>query len=164
MVSRWQKSRLIATAVAIMLCVGAVEVIAPTSAYASSPQCTTTVVAHGTGEDGDTGVPLVVPASAGGSINCWMAKGDHSAAVTALQQAMNACNEQVLAYPGDDPYVVYPLKVDGQYGSQTFDAVWDVQYAHQISKDGVYGSQTRSNMEWPTTPGWDGASCGSSPS
>jgi hypothetical protein len=136
-----------------------IVLVTATPAAAATPQCVKTAVAYGIDEAGDS-APLLLPASSGGSINCWLAKGDQNAAVLALQRAINSCDQAKLI--GNVPYTgLYPLATDGNYGTHTQHAVWDIQYVGGIPKDGVYGSQTRNAMEWPTTSGWGGATCGS---
>lgn len=118
----------LACALAAVAATAAGVVLPSTAAMASTPQCTTiTTVSH-----------AVVPASSGGSINCWLAQGDYSSAVFALQQAFTHCLS--------DPW----LADDWDYGPQTKKAVSDFQAgidqfldSNVLSVDGVYGPATR---------------------
>jgi peptidoglycan hydrolase-like protein with peptidoglycan-binding domain len=73
------------------------------------------------------------------NINCVMAQGAHSEGVRILQISLTRCFR--------------PLGTDGIYGTQTRQAVFDVQRQHPIGRDGVYGPQTRDHMRWSF---WDG--------
>jgi peptidoglycan hydrolase-like protein with peptidoglycan-binding domain len=125
-----------------------------TPAFASAPQCTTRTTVWGIDNAGDP-APLVFPAASGGNINCWLARGDNSDAVKALQAAIN-CNSNRLIGPFESGMIA----VDGDFGPQTYNALRDVQYWGGVTPDGVYGSHTRDVMEFPTAPGWYGARCG----
>ena len=112
----------------------ATAAVAPaTSAGAASvPQCTTSrnVAALGGG-------PLIVmPATSSGNTNCWLAQGDVSYGVRALQLALRYC------------WGFTSVAVDRNYGPKTKAAVTEVQNEARangtnISVDGIYGPQTK---------------------
>lgn len=147
--------RRITAGLAAAASVAALTVFPADSATASAPQCTTTAHVLGIDNAGDP-APLVLPASSSGNTYCWLARGDYSPAVYALQDAMYRCNQGKLSQPYDERN----LARDSDYGPNTANAVRDMQYWGGIAQDGVYGSQTRGVMEFPTAPGWWGADCG----
>jgi peptidoglycan hydrolase-like protein with peptidoglycan-binding domain len=117
--------------------------VAPTTAQASTPQCTHSGYVYDT--DGSL---ANVPLSAGGSINCWMAQGDSSSAVRAMQQALITCEGVSVGSSG----------ADGNYGPQTKQGVINFQTVEDVggaglAKDGVYGPATRSWMNFVTLSG-----------
>jgi peptidoglycan hydrolase-like protein with peptidoglycan-binding domain len=63
--------------------------------------------------------------------------GNQGAAVKTLQTALDKCN------------LLDNISIDSIYGSQTQEAVEDVQQADGIHVDGIFGPQTSSNMDWP---------------
>nr|WP_240943191.1 peptidoglycan-binding domain-containing protein [Planosporangium thailandense] len=67
--------------------------------------------------------------------NCVLGIGNQGSAVVALQQNLN------IRYNSG-------LVVDGDYGSNTANAVRRVQAILGIAQDGVYGPQTCSRMSW----------------
>jgi hypothetical protein len=106
-----------------------------TAAPASTPQCT-----HSAHVSDIFGAAAIVPVSSGGSINCWLAQGDVSSAVTAMQAALNNCN-------------AIPVTADGDYGPKTKQAVVNFQTIIDIEGgnlkvDGVYGPATRHEMDF----------------
>jgi peptidoglycan hydrolase-like protein with peptidoglycan-binding domain len=107
---------------------------------ASTPQCTR--AAHVSDVLGDL---AIVPVSAGGSINCWLAQGDSSGAVAAMQAALNNCNH-------------VPVTADGQYGPKTkqavanFQSIIDAEGGH-LKVDGMYGPNTRHEMDFMLVAG-----------
>lgn len=113
------------------------------AAYASTPQCTKSLnIADG---DGDV---ITVAVSSGNSMNCWMAQGDVSTAVGALQKALKYCE-------GPDQ-VFTSLVVDNDYGPKTKAAVEYLQTEAQdagdnITVDGIYGPQTMLWVSWRET-------------
>src|SRR4051812_1372038 len=76
-----------------------------------------------------------VPISGGGSTACFLAQGDNSSAVLALQNAMRTCYFQ-------------GITVDGDFGPNTKQALINVQHQLGIKADGVYGVQTRASMKF----------------
>lgn len=109
------------------------------SASASTPsQCTTTTTVRLYNYEGRDGWSVTMPSTAWGDVNCWMAKGDFSSGVRALQKALDDCNS---ASPR--------LAEDGDYGPLTQGAVLTFQQNVYITADGVYGGQTRDAMHWP---------------
>jgi peptidoglycan hydrolase-like protein with peptidoglycan-binding domain len=93
----------------------------------ATPQCTT--YAYEWSSDGQ----VVVPAASNGSTRCWLDRGSYGVAVRVLQRALYLCWGQDIA-------------IDGDYGPQTAQAVWNVQAVFDIRKDGVYGPQTKRVM------------------
>jgi hypothetical protein len=71
-----------------------------------------------------------------GNIDCYMAQGADSSAVSALQTTLNQCYGR-------------SLDVDGDFGSLTKAAL---KYAQGVEKltyvDGIYGSETRNGIGW----------------
>lgn len=125
----------LACALAAVAATTASVVMPSSSAMASTsttPQCTKSIVVH----DAIFGNPMNVPASSGGSINCWMAKGDVSSGVRALQEALTYCED-------------FPVSIDSDYGNQTKTAVTNVQKVNFLSsQNGVYGPETRHAMNF----------------
>lgn len=121
-------------------CVAAgIAVLAPaTPAFAATPICTTYATVHA-----PSGYYLVLPTTASGSANCYLAQGANSAAVRVLQDSLNSCM-------GANPV----LAVDGDYGPATRNAVLAVQKKYGLTRDGVYGAQTRGAMSFKN-PGVD---------
>ena len=73
-----------------------------------------------------------------GSTDCFLAQGDVSSAVGALQAGLRLCNLRA------------SIAVDNNFGPQTKAAVVAFQRAHPpLSVDGIYGNQTRNAMLWP---------------
>jgi Putative peptidoglycan binding domain len=73
-----------------------------------------------------------------GSTDCFLAKGDVSSAVGALQAGLRFCNLRA------------NIAVDDDFGNQTKAAVVNFQKAHPpLTVDGIYGNQTRNAMTWP---------------
>jgi len=74
-----------------------------------------------------------------GSTDCFLAKGDFSDAVGALQAGLRFCNLRA------------SIAVDNDFGPQTKAAVVAFQNAHHppLTVDGIYGNQTRNTMFWP---------------
>lgn len=78
--------------------------------------------------------PLAVkPATSSYSSDCILRFGNQGAGVSALQKALNQCNNQ-------------NVTVDGIFGNQTKTAVINVQRNAGITQDGVYGPDTRDHM------------------
>jgi len=72
-----------------------------------------------------------------GSTDCFLAIGDVSRAVGALQTGLKLCNLRA------------NISVDDDFGPQTQAAVRSFQIARGLTVDGVYGNQTRNAMSWP---------------
>ena len=70
-----------------------------------------------------------------GNVDCYMNKGAQSKAVSALQTTLNKCYGR-------------SLDVDGIFGNDTRNALIHAQGEENISADGGYGTQTRTNIEW----------------
>lgn len=86
------------------------------------------------------------PIAQGGSATCFLAQGDNSTAVIALQNAMRVCYFQ-------------PVAVDGDFGPQTKRALINVQRQLGITADGVYGPQTRISMKFVRSDAQIAQSC-----
>lgn len=67
---------------------------------------------------------------------CMMAQGAQGNAVTALQWALSRCGHQAIT-------------IDGIYGSQTSQAVRNVQQRGGVTVDGIWGPETRRVLRWP---------------
>ncbi|KAK1759930.1 peptidoglycan-binding protein [Echria macrotheca] len=92
-----------------------------------------------TGDFYDVGsVSLYMPFR-GKSIACELGEGNNSEGVSALQQQINLCYDDVIAAK---------LKVDGDFGGKTKAAVKAVQKAVKADQDGRYGAETRGKMKW----------------
>lgn len=110
----------------------------------------TSDVAEGDGGDTCDGAVVVQTASGSAtvpgaetfeqsSVECVIAEGSgDDEAVQALQEALVACNGQV-------------VEVDGEYGPQTSEAVARVEEQNGLPVDGVYDTQTLDAMRWPVT-------------
>lgn len=73
------------------------------------------------------------------SVDCGLGDGSgDEEAVVALQTALVRCNGQDIA-------------VDGEYGSQTAEAVTRVQERAGVSADGTFDPDTRQAMQWSTS-------------
>jgi hypothetical protein len=73
---------------------------------------------------------------AGGTSHCRMVIGSQGNGVRALQNALRLCYGLSVA-------------VDGDFGTQTRNALIAVQRWEGIVVDGIYGPQTRDNILWP---------------
>ena len=71
-------------------------------------------------------------------VDCLLGSGNQGTAVAALQRSLLVCNGQSLGSSG----------VDGKFGQATKTAVINVQNAHGLTPDGVYGKNTRNAMRW----------------
>jgi peptidoglycan hydrolase-like protein with peptidoglycan-binding domain len=122
---------------------GIFGLIPASPAAAATPKCTIRELWGST----DAGVGFVwAPLnSSGTTAKCGMRKGDSSAAVYALQDAIVHC------------YFIN-IGVDGDFGTSTYNALRTVQSQIGASVDGVYGPGTASRimMRPDDTP----ASCG----
>ena len=68
--------------------------------------------------------------------NCRLAYGNQAFGVKALQDSLRSCYNQNIA-------------VDGIFGTQTRQAVINVQNFHHLTSDGVFGPATSNAMVWP---------------
>jgi peptidoglycan hydrolase-like protein with peptidoglycan-binding domain len=130
--SRFAVRTFLSAAVVVVVATAGLAVAASPAA-ASTPQCTMS------GSQGSAWGDEIIPVSSGGSNQCWLAKGDISSAVTALQKVLN-CNSQPV------------LTVDGNFGSHTRTSVinfqtWANGQDRSVSIDGVYGPQTESWLQ-----------------
>ncbi|GGK67751.1 peptidoglycan-binding domain-containing protein [Streptomyces flaveus] len=82
----------------------------------------------------NSGVHAKIPAY-NGNVDCYMNKGAQSKAVSALQTTLNRCYGR-------------SLDVDGIFGNATKNALIYAQGKENISADGGYGTQTRTNIKW----------------
>lgn len=81
-----------------------------------------------------------------------ISEGSQGTSVKALQTALNSLylnysdSRWFANSPNNfQPYsqdLSHPLRVDGDFGSHTFNAVWDYQYWNGLSIDGQVGPQT----------------------
>jgi hypothetical protein len=69
------------------------------------------------------------------NINCQMYKGANNSGVKALQTTLNECYDRNLV-------------VDGDFGTNTKNALMYAQGVERLSKDGGYGEETRNGIGW----------------
>ncbi|WP_323377109.1 peptidoglycan-binding domain-containing protein [Streptomyces smaragdinus] len=128
---------------------GVVAAILGTFSIAGSQALAATPTCNGVG-DAWTGAvgPIKIPSyNSGGTQNlsCNMVKGNVSSAVRNLQTELNKCFGAQLA-------------VDGNFGTNTYNALKRAQSAAGTTADGVYGPNTR--HAFAITRGWwSGSSC-----
>ena len=72
----------------------------------------------------------------GGSTDCTLARYNRGLAVTVLQEALVYCAGQ-------------NISIDGDFGTNTRNALLNVQGSAGIYADGLYGPDTRRVMRWP---------------
>lgn len=87
----------------------------------------------------------IYPTTTEGSYNtsCVLGYGAESHAVWRLQSMYMEC------YVEDQPWLEWPaIPRDGKYGAQTAAAVRLIQANEGVRVDGIYGPQTRKNMDW----------------
>jgi len=139
-----RRSLAVVTIIAATLGMGAI-VVEPASA--ATPTC------NGVGDawTGDAG-PIKIPSyNSGGTQNlsCNMVKGNVSSAVANLQTELNKCFADKIGTQ---------LKVDGNFGTNTYNALKKAQAAALTTADGVYGPNTRHafaiSRGW-----WSGSMC-----
>ena len=116
---------------------------APAPASAALPQCTRSMAVMATNEFGYR-VVITLPVSPAGSSSCWMAQGNVSSGVAALQVALD--HDYCANYP-------HPVAVDSIYGPQTRAGVVFIQWKYGLTQDGVYGPLTKSKIWWPDNLG-----------
>jgi hypothetical protein len=75
-----------------------------------------------------------VPVTSSGSNSCGLAKGNNSQAVWGLQMNLNICYKRSLA-------------TDGDFGTNTYNALYYAQGVMGAGKDGQFGPETRSKMQ-----------------
>ena len=113
----------------------AVLVATPASADATiMATCSRTVLVNGDSY-GENGVPIPSAGSTASSTACGMAQGAHSSAVAQLQRSLNTCYGERLV-------------VDSDFGPATKAALARAQRREGIKADGIYGTQTRNNLEF----------------
>jgi peptidoglycan hydrolase-like protein with peptidoglycan-binding domain len=124
-------SKFVALPLAAALASAGLVTVSAAPTFASSlPICTKG--AWLTAPNGDS---LYLPATSSNSSSCYLAQGDVSSAVKALQDAMVTCYGQNIA-------------IDGDFGPATEAALKNVQKDAGVTVDGVYGTQTRDGMFW----------------
>jgi peptidoglycan hydrolase-like protein with peptidoglycan-binding domain len=74
-----------------------------------------------------------VPVTASGSTNCGLSRGNNSTAVWGLQNNLNICYKRTLS-------------VDGDFGTNTYNALVYAQGKMGAGQDGQFGPETRSKM------------------
>ncbi|NMO53752.1 peptidoglycan-binding protein [Actinoplanes sp. TBRC 11911] len=74
-----------------------------------------------------------VPVTASGSTNCGLSRGNNSTAVWGLQNNLNICYNRSLV-------------PDGDFGTNTYNALVYAQGVMGAGKDGQFGPETRSKM------------------
>ena len=119
-----------ATAALLLALVAGWLLVAANPAAASAPYCRSSTWQA-------TSQRTVLVPSVNGSWRCYMGRGAHSAAVSALQRSLNACYATVIGTR---------LRVDGVFGSRTQAALLRVQRKLHIRRDGIYGPQTALSM------------------
>jgi len=147
-----RRSRLWATVLGAVVALSAtvgLSVAAAAPASAALPYCTSSVtkqkVIHGAYRSAK------IP-SRDGSVACQMAQGANGKHVSALQTALTKCYGQ-------------RITVDGDFGPATKQALKNAQSTinkrlaaagskTRISVDGMYGSQTRTYLNWPFYGGY----------
>jgi putative peptidoglycan binding protein len=113
-----------------------------TSASAATPQCNQALDALPDSAAGGIWVPI----AANGSSNCWMARGNYSGGVWALQRALRFCYGQNIA-------------VDSDYGPRTEAALYTVQGWIGARQDGGYGPETASKIKFSSINTDDASAC-----
>ncbi|MEU4097923.1 peptidoglycan-binding domain-containing protein [Streptomyces sp. NPDC026673] len=87
-------------------------------------------------QNGSTGRHFVYPINvANNTIYCYLQSGHTGPGVRALQKNMNSCYGK-------------KLELDGIFGSDTRNALRDVQSRIGAAVDGVYGRETLTKMKW----------------
>ncbi|MFL6143242.1 MAG: peptidoglycan-binding protein [Labedaea sp.] len=84
-----------------------------------------------------------------GKINCFLESGDNSEAVKTLQSNLNDCYWSGSTTRGHQSKFSPKLELDGDFGGLTKAALTAAQKTvSTISHDGVYGSETRANINF----------------
>ncbi|WP_165986577.1 peptidoglycan-binding protein [Streptomyces sp. YIM 98790] len=131
-------NRKLASVLGVLAMGAGVVLVTPSTAQAAYPTCNAQKVKYTSGSY-FTYQPYYTGT---GSRNCVMGYGAQSDGVYALQNAIRFCYKSI--------------SVDGIYGSQTRQAVVDVQTVEKVGVDGVYGPVTRKAMDWPIYKGGQG--------
>jgi hypothetical protein len=119
--------------------IGAVLPISP--AAAATPQCTTAQIQIPPSHGG-----IEVPSDWNGNTRCWMARGNYSDGVRAMQHALRVCYGQGIAE-------------DSDYGPRTESALSRVQGMIGAAQDGGYGPETASKMKFAVIGSNDPSTC-----
>jgi murein L,D-transpeptidase YcbB/YkuD len=122
-------------AASLSLAFGA-AVAVPTMALAATPRCNSVKYV-----EGDIGEVAAVPSYKSGSTNtttCTLSQGASGTGVSTLQLAILQCTS-------------VSITVDGSFGPATASALKSVQRSKGISADGIYGTQTRKAMSFPSS-------------
>ena len=131
---------------AVLSLLTAVGAVVGTGTAEAAASCTSYTTFYGVESSGYWTQQLPTVGFDTANVNCVLGVGNRGSAVQTLQHALNVCYV---------PYDFKPvLKEDGIYGTKTQAAVKAVQSAIGIPHDGVYGPQTRSHLNWPST--WSG--------
>jgi peptidoglycan hydrolase-like protein with peptidoglycan-binding domain len=134
------------TVVLSLLAAVALAVAAPGMAAAAQPRCTSlTYIPVWAGQPAEMHVPTI--GSQTGNKECHLWFGTTGIAVRVLQEAMVSCYQQ-------------QIDVDGDYGTETQEAVrnvqreilrwwpWAAQSPYNVRVDGTYGPKTRAFMRF----------------
>ncbi|MGI5512969.1 peptidoglycan-binding domain-containing protein [Streptomyces sp. CA-106131] len=122
------RSKLVAIPLSAALAgAGLMTVSAPPAVASSLPICT-----KGTWIS-EPVFTIYMPTTSSNSTSCFLARGDVSSAVTALQKSLKICFGKNIA-------------IDGDFGPATESALKSVQSGLGITADGVYGTQSRNSM------------------
>jgi putative peptidoglycan binding protein len=124
-----RRRKLLATLPAALVALMTVVPAGPASA--ATPQCNRAASQLPDSAAGG----IWVPVASNGSSDCWMARGNYSGGVWALQRALRFCYFQNIA-------------VDNDYGPATQQALRNVQGAIGARKDGEYGPETASKIKF----------------
>jgi peptidoglycan hydrolase-like protein with peptidoglycan-binding domain len=137
----------IATTVSSVLAVGAVAAF--TLVSAGSAQAAASCTTGGRLYSTTASHYHVVPAIGSSNFNCSLNTGNNSAAVSALQRTLNKCYGE-------------SLDVDGDFGTNTRNALKRAQNAAGVDDDGSYGPITRDAIKHREYWSSDGSSLGCS--
>jgi peptidoglycan hydrolase-like protein with peptidoglycan-binding domain len=100
-------------------------------ASAATPQCTQSKVIYPQSASSGN----YAPAASNGSTNCWMARGNNSGGVWALQRALRYCYGKNIA-------------LDSDFGPATQSALRSVQDTIGAAVDGEYGPETAGKINF----------------
>jgi murein L,D-transpeptidase YcbB/YkuD len=131
---------------AVLSLLTAVGAVVGTGTAEAAASCTSYTTFYGYNPDNTYWAQRLPTVGSGTrNVNCVLGVGNQGSAVRTLQHALNRC------YAPPYNNITAVLKEDGIYGSKTQTAVKAVQNFNGIPHDGVYGPQTRSYMNWPST-------------